>query len=237
MPVNIHFNRNPGGYELANNLETEIAGVAALDAVQGKKIKELIENCVPANAVFVESDVNLDTETKPLVFGNITSVDTSTYWKYVMTHRYAGHAMQVVIGIGGNSPTIKIRTCTAENGWCAWSTIGTNLPAFYVGSVITNKINPQNAMIVNSLTLQPGTYVITASVEFSSGFLADVSTSILVNDYQYCTNRGTGAGGGGMTPTTILELTTQSEIKLSVYQASSSEVELSKNQLQAIKLS
>lgn len=156
MPVNIHFNRNPGGYELANNLETEIAGVAALDAAQGKKIKELIENCVPA---------------------------------------------------------------------------------FYVGSVITNKINPQNAMIVNSLTLQPGTYVITASVEFSSGFLADVSSSILVNDYQYCTNRGTGAGGGGMTPTTILELTTQSEIKLSVYQASSSEVELSKNQLQAIKLS
>lgn len=42
MSVNIHFNRNPGGYELINNLETEIAGVGALDAAMGKKLNDKI---------------------------------------------------------------------------------------------------------------------------------------------------------------------------------------------------
>ncbi|MSS63191.1 hypothetical protein [Velocimicrobium porci] len=51
MPVNIHFNRNPGGYELANNLETEIAGVAALDAVQGKKLNDKINEALGAQAL------------------------------------------------------------------------------------------------------------------------------------------------------------------------------------------
>lgn len=48
MPVNIHFNRNPGGYELVNNLETEIAGVGALDAAMGKKIIEVFQSMADA---------------------------------------------------------------------------------------------------------------------------------------------------------------------------------------------
>lgn len=44
MSVNIHFNRNPGGYELINNLETEIAGVGALDAAMGKKLSDKIHD-------------------------------------------------------------------------------------------------------------------------------------------------------------------------------------------------
>ncbi|MSS64610.1 hypothetical protein [Velocimicrobium porci] len=51
MPVNIHFNRSQGGYELVNNLETEIAGVAALDAVQGKKLNDKITEALGVQAL------------------------------------------------------------------------------------------------------------------------------------------------------------------------------------------
>lgn len=105
------------------------------------------------------------------------------------------------------------------------------------GTVLTNTIPPKQLTTINELTLQAGTYIITAHIVYTSEFLQLVNLGILTGKgKQLVINRGTGLAGGGLSPFTIFKTAETVSIYSKTYQASDETRAINMNILTALRM-
>lgn len=108
----------------------------------------------------------------------------------------------------------------------------------YAGTVLTNSVPAKTSTRIRQLTLPAGTYVITASTEYSR----DISSAITIcsiclgGSSTLCLVRGTMAAGGGDCITTIQTFDEDVTLSQVVYQGSTETVTASLTKFNAVKI-
>lgn len=121
-----------------------------------------------------------------------------------------------------------------NNQWYPWHIIGGG-SGFLTPSSFTTAIPSGTVTTVGSITLTPGTWVITAGFQFTTSFTQGAYIALYNTDV-YTIVRGTGDSGGGFSLSHIEHVTANKTISLQAYQGSGSSKTINRLEFRAVRV-
>ena len=203
------------------------------------------------NTVFSNGCANLNFETDDILDPNttlenliMTNINTPNsgymYIHTIFNEEKNTDANRAQFALPYNSSGSMYHRYFYNGTWSEWrrhrnedDTIST----IYTATTLTTNVPSVSTATVSRLTLPIGKYVISANIEFTSGFsdaiVLNVQNSTLSQSLGVA--RGAGTGGGGLTVSGIHEATAETTFNLLVYQGSSS-AKTVRSRFKAIKI-
>lgn len=104
------------------------------------------------------------------------------------------------------------------------------------GATLTTTATAKTTVHVASMTLPAGTWVVCASVQFTSSFTEVAMLNLANTGYVSAVVRGNGVNGGGLATSIILELASSTTIYMDVNQQHASDIGMNQIQFKAIRI-
>jgi len=118
----------------------------------------------------------------------------------------------------------------------AISSLNSKIGAVVTGTTLTTTATAKTTVHVASMTLPAGTWVVCASVQFTSNFSESALLNIVNSGYVTGIVRGTGVNGGGLTTSMIIVLTASTTIYMDVNQQNASDSGMNQIQFRAVRI-
>lgn len=108
--------------------------------------------------------------------------------------------------------------------------------AMVTGTTLTTTATAKTTVHVARMTLPAGTWVVCASVQFTSNFSEVALLNIMNTGYVTAMTRGTGVNGGGLATSVILELESSTTMYMDVNQQHASDIGMNQIQFRAVRI-
>ena len=187
-------------------------GVGSVGNLQSSNLKTLLSN--------------------PSGFGNYTLVQAEFITER-MIHLYA-----ITLGV---TPPIQVDGYITYNNvelsWSGWKSYVTNsdLSIINNSTLVTSTVPSGITTAIRTITIPPGTYLITGLLTFNESINVQCNYSIDSDKGMLVMCRSSGINGGGQSPCTLENFTETTKIILNAYQNSGKSVDIAYSNLKLIK--